>query len=154
MDTTVTDGMTAVLRCEVSGAPKPAITWRRGRSPVQPGPHGDEPIGPSHVCFCPALLRSFSEDWQPPVGHPPGVRGPGHPRELDRQGPRERHGAYLHERKQPCFKTWEYPCFLPQPFIELLRLMKGFPQNTREWIQRRAARTQCPYLKNEGSVKN
>nr|XP_027812023.1 protein sidekick-1 isoform X1 [Marmota flaviventris] len=29
-DTTVTDGMTAVLRCEVSGAPKPAITWKTG----------------------------------------------------------------------------------------------------------------------------
>nr|KAF6448698.1 sidekick cell adhesion molecule 1 [Rousettus aegyptiacus] len=29
-DTTVTDGTTAVLRCEASGAPKPAITWRRG----------------------------------------------------------------------------------------------------------------------------
>uniref|UniRef100_A0A2R8ME77 Sidekick cell adhesion molecule 1 n=1 Tax=Callithrix jacchus TaxID=9483 RepID=A0A2R8ME77_CALJA len=28
-DTTVTDGMTAILRCEVSGAPKPAITWKR-----------------------------------------------------------------------------------------------------------------------------
>ncbi|PNI35199.1 SDK1 isoform 4 [Pan troglodytes] len=29
VDTTVTDGMTAILRCEVSGAPKPAITWKR-----------------------------------------------------------------------------------------------------------------------------
>ncbi|XP_030664739.1 protein sidekick-1-like, partial [Nomascus leucogenys] len=28
-DTTVTDGITAILRCEVSGAPKPAITWKR-----------------------------------------------------------------------------------------------------------------------------
>ncbi|KFO25348.1 Protein sidekick-1 [Fukomys damarensis] len=34
-DTTVTDGMTAVLRCEVSGAPKPAITWKRGSGSVQ-----------------------------------------------------------------------------------------------------------------------
>uniref|UniRef100_A0A8P0T958 Sidekick cell adhesion molecule 1 n=1 Tax=Canis lupus familiaris TaxID=9615 RepID=A0A8P0T958_CANLF len=32
VDTTVTDGMTATLRCEVSGAPKPAITWRRDRT--------------------------------------------------------------------------------------------------------------------------
>ncbi|XP_074201685.1 protein sidekick-1 isoform X2 [Camelus bactrianus] len=30
VDTTVTDGMTAVLSCGVSGAPRPAITWRRG----------------------------------------------------------------------------------------------------------------------------
>ncbi|XP_058141692.1 protein sidekick-1 isoform X1 [Dasypus novemcinctus] len=29
-DTTVTDGTTAVLTCQVSGAPKPAITWKRG----------------------------------------------------------------------------------------------------------------------------
>nr|XP_060642877.1 protein sidekick-1 isoform X2 [Anolis sagrei ordinatus] len=28
-DITVTEGMTAVLRCDVSGAPKPAIAWRR-----------------------------------------------------------------------------------------------------------------------------
>uniref|UniRef100_A0A8C8SF52 Sidekick cell adhesion molecule 1 n=1 Tax=Pelusios castaneus TaxID=367368 RepID=A0A8C8SF52_9SAUR len=30
MDTTVTEGMTAVLTCDVTGAPKPAITWKRG----------------------------------------------------------------------------------------------------------------------------
>uniref|UniRef100_F6PJU3 Sidekick cell adhesion molecule 1 n=1 Tax=Equus caballus TaxID=9796 RepID=F6PJU3_HORSE len=30
VDTTVTDGMTAILKCEVSGAPKPAIMWKRG----------------------------------------------------------------------------------------------------------------------------
>uniref|UniRef100_A0A4W2C8V6 Uncharacterized protein n=1 Tax=Bos indicus x Bos taurus TaxID=30522 RepID=A0A4W2C8V6_BOBOX len=30
VDTTVTDGTTAVLRCEVSGAPRPAIVWSRG----------------------------------------------------------------------------------------------------------------------------
>lgn len=29
-DTTVTEGMTAVLTCEVSGAPKPAISWKKG----------------------------------------------------------------------------------------------------------------------------
>uniref|UniRef100_A0A8B9F135 Sidekick cell adhesion molecule 1 n=1 Tax=Amazona collaria TaxID=241587 RepID=A0A8B9F135_9PSIT len=29
-DTTVTEGMTAVLACEVSGAPKPAISWKKG----------------------------------------------------------------------------------------------------------------------------
>ncbi|XP_073931562.1 protein sidekick-1 isoform X1 [Castor canadensis] len=29
-DTTVTDGMTAVLTCAVSGAPKPTIMWKRG----------------------------------------------------------------------------------------------------------------------------
>lgn len=29
-DTTVTEGMTAVLTCEVSGAPRPAISWKRG----------------------------------------------------------------------------------------------------------------------------
>ncbi|XP_074246586.1 protein sidekick-1 isoform X4 [Saimiri boliviensis] len=33
-DTTVTDGMTAILRCEVSGAPKPAITWKRDRTSI------------------------------------------------------------------------------------------------------------------------
>ncbi|XP_054992318.1 protein sidekick-1 isoform X1 [Sorex araneus] len=30
LDTTVTDGTTAVLRCQVSGAPRPTITWKRG----------------------------------------------------------------------------------------------------------------------------
>ncbi|XP_069726618.1 protein sidekick-1 isoform X1 [Phaenicophaeus curvirostris] len=29
-DATVTEGMTAVLNCEVSGAPKPAISWKKG----------------------------------------------------------------------------------------------------------------------------
>ncbi|XP_047635405.1 protein sidekick-1 isoform X1 [Phacochoerus africanus] len=36
-DTTVTDGMTAVLRCQVSGAPRPAITWRRGNQILASG---------------------------------------------------------------------------------------------------------------------
>ncbi|XP_007941083.1 protein sidekick-1 [Orycteropus afer afer] len=30
VDTTVTDGMTAVLTCAVSGAPRPALVWKRG----------------------------------------------------------------------------------------------------------------------------
>ncbi|CAI9173366.1 unnamed protein product [Rangifer tarandus platyrhynchus] len=37
VDTTVTDGMTAVLRCEVSGAPRPAIVWRRGNHVLASG---------------------------------------------------------------------------------------------------------------------
>ncbi|KAH0631997.1 hypothetical protein JD844_019978 [Phrynosoma platyrhinos] len=36
-DTTVTEGMTAVLRCDVSGAPKPAIAWRRGNQILASG---------------------------------------------------------------------------------------------------------------------
>ncbi|XP_045680287.1 protein sidekick-1 isoform X1 [Phyllostomus hastatus] len=37
VDTTVTDGTTATLRCGVSGAPKPAITWRRGNHTLASG---------------------------------------------------------------------------------------------------------------------
>ncbi|ELK17437.1 Protein sidekick-1 [Pteropus alecto] len=37
VDTTVTNGTTAVLRCGVSGAPKPAITWRRGNHVLASG---------------------------------------------------------------------------------------------------------------------
>uniref|UniRef100_A0A452IWN8 Uncharacterized protein n=1 Tax=Gopherus agassizii TaxID=38772 RepID=A0A452IWN8_9SAUR len=37
MDTTVTEGMTAVLSCEVTGAPKPAITWKRGNQILASG---------------------------------------------------------------------------------------------------------------------
>uniref|UniRef100_A0A8D2IZ62 Sidekick cell adhesion molecule 1 n=1 Tax=Varanus komodoensis TaxID=61221 RepID=A0A8D2IZ62_VARKO len=36
-DTTVTEGMTAVLRCDVSGAPKPAIAWKRGNQILASG---------------------------------------------------------------------------------------------------------------------
>ncbi|XP_053221812.1 protein sidekick-1 isoform X4 [Podarcis raffonei] len=36
-DTTVTEGMTAVLRCDVSGAPKPAIAWKRGNQVLASG---------------------------------------------------------------------------------------------------------------------
>ncbi|KAF6082866.1 sidekick cell adhesion molecule 1 [Phyllostomus discolor] len=37
VDTTVTDGTAATLRCGVSGAPKPAITWRRGNHTLASG---------------------------------------------------------------------------------------------------------------------
>nr|XP_006112957.1 protein sidekick-1 isoform X1 [Pelodiscus sinensis]XP_006112958.1 protein sidekick-1 isoform X1 [Pelodiscus sinensis]XP_025034766.1 protein sidekick-1 isoform X1 [Pelodiscus sinensis]XP_025034772.1 protein sidekick-1 isoform X1 [Pelodiscus sinensis]XP_025034774.1 protein sidekick-1 isoform X1 [Pelodiscus sinensis]XP_025034776.1 protein sidekick-1 isoform X1 [Pelodiscus sinensis] len=37
MDTTVTEGMSAVLTCEVTGAPKPAITWKRGNQILASG---------------------------------------------------------------------------------------------------------------------
>uniref|UniRef100_A0A8C9XMP9 Sidekick cell adhesion molecule 1 n=1 Tax=Sander lucioperca TaxID=283035 RepID=A0A8C9XMP9_SANLU len=33
-DQTVTDGTTALFMCQASGAPKPAITWRKGRSQI------------------------------------------------------------------------------------------------------------------------
>ncbi|XP_064009715.1 protein sidekick-1 isoform X2 [Pogoniulus pusillus] len=36
-DTTVTEGMTAVLTCKVSGAPKPAITWKKGNQILASG---------------------------------------------------------------------------------------------------------------------
>lgn len=32
-DQTVTDGNTALFTCQTSGAPKPAITWRKGNGP-------------------------------------------------------------------------------------------------------------------------
>lgn len=31
LDSTVIDGMSVVLACETSGAPRPAITWQKGR---------------------------------------------------------------------------------------------------------------------------
>ena len=31
-DTVVTEGMSAVLRCDVLGAPKPAIAWKKGKN--------------------------------------------------------------------------------------------------------------------------
>uniref|UniRef100_A0A8C6YM20 Sidekick cell adhesion molecule 1 n=2 Tax=Nothoprocta perdicaria TaxID=30464 RepID=A0A8C6YM20_NOTPE len=37
VDTTVTEGMTAVLTCEVSGAPKPAISWKKGNQILASG---------------------------------------------------------------------------------------------------------------------
>lgn len=62
-DTKVTDGMTATLRCEVSGAPRPAITWRRGRRRGVPDPpHWG--------------LRGSEVQ---PVRGPSGRRGPGRP---------------------------------------------------------------------------
>ncbi|NXS16173.1 SDK1 protein, partial [Mystacornis crossleyi] len=36
-DTTVTEGMTAVLTCEVSGAPRPAISWKKGEQILASG---------------------------------------------------------------------------------------------------------------------
>ncbi|XP_030067895.1 protein sidekick-1 [Microcaecilia unicolor] len=37
VDTTVTDGTTALLTCDVSGAPKPAITWKRNNQILASG---------------------------------------------------------------------------------------------------------------------
>ncbi|XP_025025150.1 protein sidekick-1 [Python bivittatus] len=36
-DATVTEGMSAILRCDVSGAPKPAIAWKRGNQILASG---------------------------------------------------------------------------------------------------------------------
>ncbi|KAJ7305928.1 hypothetical protein JRQ81_010294, partial [Phrynocephalus forsythii] len=36
-DTTITEGMTAILRCDVLGAPKPAITWKKGNQILASG---------------------------------------------------------------------------------------------------------------------
>ncbi|KAM4632544.1 protein sidekick-1-like [Discoglossus pictus] len=36
-DTTVTDGMVATFSCEVTGAPKPAITWKKGNQILASG---------------------------------------------------------------------------------------------------------------------
>lgn len=30
-DSTVIDGMSVILNCETSGAPRPAITWQKGK---------------------------------------------------------------------------------------------------------------------------
>ena len=62
VDTTVTDGMTAVLRCEVSGAPRPAIVWRRGRR-LAPASGGELPL------TCP-----FCDKEAPLTERPPGTR--------------------------------------------------------------------------------
>lgn len=32
-DSTVIDGMAVILNCETSGAPRPAITWQKGKGP-------------------------------------------------------------------------------------------------------------------------
>lgn len=65
VDTTVTDGMTAVLRCEVSGAPRPAIVWRRGRR-LAPASGGELPL------TCP-----FCDEEAPLTEHPPRTRSRG-----------------------------------------------------------------------------
>uniref|UniRef100_A0A670YH85 Sidekick cell adhesion molecule 1 n=1 Tax=Pseudonaja textilis TaxID=8673 RepID=A0A670YH85_PSETE len=36
-DATITEGMSAILRCEVSGAPKPAVAWKRGNQILASG---------------------------------------------------------------------------------------------------------------------
>ena len=58
VDTTVTDGTTAVLRCEVSGAPRPAIVWSRGRwlAPAS----GGEPAGQGYLCYSRSPTRSVT----------------------------------------------------------------------------------------------
>lgn len=79
-DTTVTDGTTAVLSCEVSGAPRPAIAWRRGRrSHLLQGAAdaASEPSGPA-LCWLFSLIRSVKSK-NPLTERPPGAdaRGTG-----------------------------------------------------------------------------
>ncbi|KFO76339.1 Protein sidekick-2, partial [Cuculus canorus] len=50
-DSTVIDGMSVILNCETSGAPRPAITWQKGK---RSGDTGMRASLPSEPCICPA----------------------------------------------------------------------------------------------------
>lgn len=47
-DSTVIDGMSVILNCETSGAPRPAITWQKGKGDGDTSPVSACPSLPGH----------------------------------------------------------------------------------------------------------
>lgn len=56
-DSTVIDGMSVILNCETSGAPRPAITWQKGKGTGDTGVRARLPPSPSlHTRMAPGHL--------------------------------------------------------------------------------------------------